>query len=397
MNTISCPSCGKTFEISTALSSQIEQEIITKEKERHLQELEEVRRKTLDESTKKMQEQFALQLKHLKEDAEAKDLRNKELIEQITQLTKDLREMRREKDEAKLQMEKQLSEEEEKIRLAAQKKAEEEQHDKIAQKDKQLTDALKEIEEMRRKLQQGSQQMQGEAFEVEFEDILKREFTNDKVEPVGKGIKGGDVIQEVWDSKGNYNGKILWELKNTKTWSEGWIDKLKADKRAINAEEAVIISEVLPTGMNMAGFRNGIWVTNRAFATTLAGTLRAKLIEIFYVKQSVQAKDGKMELMYAYLSGTEFKHRVEAIVEAFTNMQAEIEKEKRYFMTKWARDEKNIRMVIDNTYGMHGDLKSIIGRMLPQIKGIDAIEYDVKDTQLQLPQGDEKTAKADIS
>lgn len=394
MNTIQCPHCGKSFEISDALSHQLEQGIIEREEKKHREELEKVKQQVLEDSTKKIKDQFALQLKHAEEDKAHQEERNKELLEQITELTKQMREMKREKDEVKLEMEKRLAEEEEKIRLTAQKKAEEEQHTKIAEKDKQLADALKEIEEMRRKLQQGSQQTQGEAFELEFENMLHNEFPNDKIMPVGKGIRGGDVIQEVWDARGNYNGKILWELKNTKTWSEGWVDKLKADKRAINAEEAVIISDVLPNDMAIAGFRNGVWVTQRAFMVTLAATIRAKLIEMYYVKQSVQAKDGKMELMYTYLSGTEFKHRVEAIVEAFTNMQGEIEKEKRYFTNKWARDEKNIRMVIDNTYGMHGDLKAIIGKMLPQIKGLDVIEFDTKDTQLQLPEGEEANEKS---
>jgi hypothetical protein len=388
MNTIQCPHCGKQFEISDALSHQIEQEVTERERKKHLEELEKVKQQALDESTKKIKDQFALQLKHAEEDKAHQEERNKELLEQITELTKQMREMKREKDEVKLEMEKRLAEEEEKIRISAQKKAEEEQHGKIAEKDKQLSDALKELEDMRRKLQQGSQQTQGEAFELEFESMLHTEFPNDKISEVAKGIKGGDIIHEVWDQKGNYNGKILWELKNTKTWSDGWVDKLKADKRAINAEEAVLISDALPSAVTVAGYYKGLWVTQRAFVVTLASTLRAKLIEMYYVKQSVQAKDGKMELMYTYLSGTEFKHRVEAIVEAFTNMQAEIEREKRYFSNKWSRDEKNIRMVIDNTYGMHGDLKAIIGKMLPQIKGLDVIEFDSKDTQLQLPEGD---------
>lgn len=388
MNTLTCPYCNKDIEISQALTKQIETDILLKEKEKHLLELESVKKAAIEESSKKTREQFELQLKMVREDKIAQEERNKELLEQITELTKEMREVKREKDEAKLEMEKALAEKEEKIRLEAQKKAEEEQHTKIAEKDKQLNDALKEVEEMRRKLQQGSQQTQGEAFELEFEQLLHREFPNDKISEVGKGIKGGDVIQEVWDSRGNYNGKILWELKNTKNWQESWIDKLKNDKRAINAEEAVIISDVLPQDITIAGYRNGVWVTQRQFAVTLASTLRAKLIEMFYVKQSVQSKDGKMELMYSYLSGTEFKHRVEAIVEAFTNMQSEIEKEKRYFTNKWARDEKNIRMVIDNTYGMHGDLKAIIGKMLPQIKGLDVIDFDSKDIQLQLTDGE---------
>ncbi|HVZ58565.1 MAG TPA: DUF2130 domain-containing protein [Patescibacteria group bacterium] len=387
MNIVICPHCHEEIEISQALSSQIEQDILKKEKVRHAKELEEVKQHAFDETKKKIEERFALDLKLQKEDAEAKNQRIKELIEQITTLTNDLREMRKKNEETELQMRKKLELEEEKIKLEAQKKAEEEQHSKIIQKDKQLADVLKELEEAKRKLQQGSQQTQGEAFELEFESLLHQEFPNDKISPVGKGVRGGDIIQEVWDSKGNYNGKILWELKNTKVWSEGWVDKLKSDKRAINAEEAVLISEILPSGMETAGYRNGIWATRRSFVTTLASTLRAKLIEIYYIKQSVQSKDGKTELMYSYLSGTEFKYRVEAIVEAFTNMQLEIEKEKRYFSTKWARDEKNIRMVIDNTYGMHGDLKAIIGRTLPQIKGLDSVEYDSKDQQLAIDDG----------
>ncbi len=384
MNTIVCPSCGNKIEISNALTKQAEQELIEKERRKHEKELSDAKQKASDESIKKTQEQFLYQINKLKEDAEDKESRNKDLINEITELTKQIREIRREKDEVRIEMEKRLLVEEEKIRISAQKRAEEEQHGKIAEKDKQLADALKELEDMRRKLQQGSQQTQGEAFELEFEKLLKTNFPNDKISPVEKGIRGADIIQEVWDSKGNYNGKIIWELKNTKSWQEAWAEKLKADKRTINANEAVIITEILPANISVAGFYNGIWITNRSFVITLASTLRAKLIEVYYAKLSVQAKDGKMEMMYSYLSGTEFKHRVEAIVEAFSNMQSEIEKEKRYFMNKWSRDEKSIRMVIDNTYGMHGDLKAIIGKTLPQIKGLDAIDFDSKDTQLAL-------------
>jgi len=388
MDKIICPSCGKEIKISSALSKQVQEEIIANERLKHEKELAEVKIRAVNESTKRLQEEFAAKLKDLNESANFKEERIKELLEKREELSQKMHDLKREKEDLKVEMLKQLASEEEKIRIEAQKKAEEEQHGKIAEKDKQLTDALKELEDMRRKLQQGSQQTQGEAFELEFENLLHITYPNDKISPVGKGVRGADIVQEVWDSKGNYNGKILWELKNTKTWQEGWIEKLKADKRTMNAQEAVIITEVLPLAMTVAGYHNGIWVTNRTFVITLASTLRAKLIEVYYAKQSVQAKDGKMELMYTYLSGTEFKHRIEAIVEAFTNMQNEIEKERRYFMNKWSRDEKNIRMVIDNTYGMHGDLKAIIGRTLPQIKGLDEIEYDTKNVQLQV--SDEK-------
>jgi len=289
-------------------------------------------------------------------------------------LTDEMRKSKKEKDEMELNMKKQLLEEEEKIRTEAAKKAEEEQHTKLLAKDKQLADTLKELEEARRKLQQGSQQTQGEVFELEFEKLLAEHYPHDKIEEVKKGVRGGDIVQEVWDSRGNMVGKILWELKNTKNWSEGWIDKLKEDQRNSNADEAILISEILPDDMKIAGFRKSVWVTEKQFVFTLADTMRAKLIQLFYVKNSVQGKDKKMEILYSYLSGTEFKHRVEAIVDAFSNMQTEIEKEKRYFANKWSRDEKNIRMVIDNTIGMHGDLKGIIGNSLPQIKELELLE-----------------------
>lgn len=388
MNTVICPKCGESVEISQALSQQVEKDIIEREKKKHQEELESVKQKALDDSAKKLKEQFELQLKHAEEEATESKERNKKLTEQISELMRDLREMKVKQEEADIVMQKKLAEEQEKIRVAAQKKAEEEQHTVIATKDKQLADALKEVEDMRRKLQQGSQQSQGETFELEFEGMLQDTFKNDKIYPVGKGIKGGDIIQEVWDSQGNYNGKILWELKNTKSWSESFVDKLRSDQREIKADDAVVISEVLPADVKIAGYHNAVWVTQRPFAVTLAGTIRAKLINVRMAKQSVQAKDGKMELMYTYLSGVEFRHRVEAIVEAFSNMQAEIEKEKRYFSNKWSRDEKNIRMVIDNTYGMHGDLKAIIGKMLPEIKGLDAVDFDSKDAQLKLDDGE---------
>lgn len=390
MNTIKCPFCGNDIEITNALSRQVEQSIIERERLKHEKELTEIKQLAAEESAKKTKEQFAFKLQQAQEENEAQEQRNKQLVSQVSELIQQMRDIKREKEDMKADMLKRLSKEEERIWEEAQQKAAQEQASKIRELEQQRVNAIKEADDLKRKLLQGSQQLQGEAFEIEFENLLKKEFPNDVIQAVGKGVKGGDLIQEVWDKKGNYNGKILWELKNTKNWQEIWVEKLKSDKRSINAEESVIITDILPPGLKVAGYYNGIWATQHSFAITLASTLRAKLIEVYYAKQSVQSKDGKMELMYSYLSGTEFKYRIEAIVEAFTNMQNEIEKEKRYFMNKWSRDEKNIRLVIDNTYGMHGDLKAIIGRTLPQIKGLDAIDFDTKDSQLSLSDDNDK-------
>ncbi|MBI2049486.1 DUF2130 domain-containing protein [Candidatus Roizmanbacteria bacterium] len=376
MNPITCPNCGKKLEISHALKLQIEKDIVAREKEKFDEELKSALEKAQETSFKKVREQFELQLKRTTEEANAKDEQNKKLIEELTQLTVQLREAKEEKREARLEMEKKLLEEEEKIRNLAQKKAEEENHLKIIEKDKQLISALKELEDMRRKLQQGSQQTQGEAFELDFEERLKTEFPNDKISEVLKGMRGADLMQEVWDRNNNKCGLILWELKNTKSWSEQWIDKLKIDQREVTADYAVIVSEALPSKVETAKYHKNVWITKRNFVIGLACALRMNLIQIAMVRRSNEGKKEKTDLLYSYLSGTEFRLRVEAIIEAFTNMQIEIEKEKRYFANKWARDEKNIRAVIDNTYGMHGDLKGIVGSALPQIKGLNGESED---------------------
>lgn len=377
MNIVVCPSCNKKIEISEAIKLQIEKDIVEKEQEKYKLELEKAKKELVEKSARRAKEEFQLQLKEAAEDSLAKDEQNKKLLEQLTNLTLQLRETKKEKDEAKLEMQKKLMEEEDKIKLEERKKAEDEQRSKVMELQKQLLDVSKANDELRRKINQGSQQTQGEAFELEFEKMLRQEFPNDQITEVAKGAKGGDIIQEVTDRNGNICGKILWEMKNTKTWSELWIDKLKGDQRSAVTDYAVLISEVLPQGVDSAKFYKNIWITKRNFVVGLACALRLNLIQISMAKRATEGKQGKSDLLFSYLSGTEFRLRVEAIIDAFTNMQVEIEKEKRYFSNKWARDEKNIRSVIDNTYGMHGDLKGIVGGMLPQIKGIDA-EADSK-------------------
>ena len=371
MNTILCPNCKKSIELSEALTGQLTEEISSALKKEHQEHLETVKKEAAQTAVKKISEENQLRTKDLEnENKEAKE-RNKALQEQLLELSKMLRDLKTKDEEREVVMQKTLREEEKKIKEDATKKAQEEQHLNILELQKKISDVEKTNEELTRKLHQGSQQTQGEVFEQEFEEILRREFPNDQILEVAKGVRGGDIIQEVWDRNGNQCGKILWELKNTKTWSEQWIEKLKIDQRSITADWAVIISEVVPSSIESAKYYKNVWITKRDFVIGLASALRMNLIQLHMAKKAAEGKKDKMEILYTYLSGTEFKHRVEAIVEAFSSMQEEIEKEKRYFTNKWARDEKNIRMVIDNTIGMHGDLKGIIGAALPGISGID--------------------------
>lgn len=322
---IVCPHCGKSVEINEAFY-----------------------KKELDEQIRIVQE--------------ASGREQVELLKQI-------RELKRVDAQRESELQKKLLAEEEKIRLDATKKAEENQHLKTAEMQKQLTDALKVNEDLRHKLQQGSQQNQGEVLELELENQLKSEFPNDKIEPVAKGIRGADLVQEVWDSRGTRCGVILWEIKNAK-WSEGWIAKLKDDQRQLKSELAVIVSENLPSNVKTAAFVDQVWVCGRGFATGLAMALRANLIQAHYIRKSAVGKNEKMEVLYNYLSGVEFKQRVETIVDAFEVMREEIEKERKWFSAKWSRQEKSLRSVIDHTHGMHGDLAGIMGASLPEIKSL---------------------------
>lgn len=373
MNKIICPSCETEIEISEAFRHQFEGSILAKAETKHKDELEKLKVEIAQKAEKKVKEELELKFKDSQNELEESKKQSREFREQLLELTKQLRLLQKKDGDRELEMQKKLSLEEEKIRADAQKKAEDEQKLKILEKEKQLQDALKANEEMRRKLQQGSQQTQGEAFELDFENKLKTEFPNDKVLEVVKGTKGGDIMQEVWDRNGNKCGVILWELKNTKSWSEQWVEKLKKDQRESKSDYAVIVSEALPSGTDTAKYHKNVWITRQSFVIGLACALRMNLIQISMAKRASEGKKEKTDLLYSYLSGTEFRLRIEAIIDAFTNMQNEIEKEKRYFSNKWARDEKNIRQVIDNTYGMHGDLKGIVGNVLPQIKDLDLL------------------------
>jgi hypothetical protein len=232
-------------------------------------------------------------------------------------------------------------------------------------------------DELKRKLEQGSQQTQGEVLEIELENRLKQEFPTDEIKPVPKGINGADIVQIVKTSRGQTCGTIIWETKRTKAWSNEWILKLKEDQRQMKAELAVIITQALPQAVKRFGHYDGIWVGEYDLALGLAYALRFQLLEVTSVKSAAVGKNEKMEILYTYLTGIEFKQRVEAILETFSSFQDDIEKEKRWFAQKWAKQEKNLRKVMDHTLGMHGDLQGIMGKAIGEIKGMEMLPAEI--------------------
>ena len=207
-------------------------------------------------------------------------------------------------------------------------------------------------------------------MELELEQLLQHEFPFDEIISVAKGVNGADVLQKVCDPRGKVCGTIAWESKRTKAWSEGWISKLKDDQRAAKADVAVLVSTILPNGIRSFGYHDGIYICAFEVIIPLALLLRATLIQITETKQAHVGKNEKMEILYNYLSGPEFRGRVETIIEAFTAMRTQLEQEKRVYVKLWAQREKQIERVVTSTVGMHGDLKGLMGVALPEIKDL---------------------------
>lgn len=350
-NQVKCPHCGKSFEMTEAFKHEIEEELKAKIQEESDAEIEKFK-------------------KELEEQKEKNEEFKKEEIKLREEMRDEKRKLEEERKDIDLTIQRKLDKERESAKEEAFREAQNDFHDKVLEKDKKISDMEKLIGELRQKARQGSQQTQGEVVELEIEDILKKEFPNDEIKDVPKGVKGADIIQIVNDKMGSKNGIIIWESKNAK-WSEGWIQKLKDDKRLAKADVAVLVSENLPEDIKNFSYRKGVWVTGRKTFVALAQSLRINLHEVFIAKQSTEGLSEKMEILYQYLSSSEFQHKVEAIIDTYTDMQIDIEKEKRWFAAKWAKQEKSIRRVIDNVNGMHGELESVMGEALPPIKNLE--------------------------
>jgi hypothetical protein len=274
--------------------------------------------------------------------------------------------------EINLTIEKRVQESLGAVREKAKKDAEEGLQLKVREREEQIASMQRQIEELKRKAEQGSQQLQGEAQELELEAILRRRFPRDTIEPVAKGEFGGDLLHHVFGPTSQLCGTILWETKQTKAWSDGWLAKLRDDQRAAKADIALIVSHVLPKGMDGSfDFVEGVWVTEPRCAVPVATALRESLIALSAARQAGEGQLTKMEMIYQYLTGPRFRLRVEAIVEKFTDMQQDLDRERKMMTRLWAKREEQIRGVIESTAGMYGDLQGIAGKTLQEIEGLD--------------------------
>jgi hypothetical protein len=290
----------------------------------------------------------------------------------------------RELDDAKreldLSVEKKVQESLAATRAQAKQEAETDLKLKMAEKEQTITAMQRQIEDLKRRAEQGSQQLQGEVQELELEGVLKRSFPADVFTPVAKGEFGGDVVHAVARGEGLVCGTILWESKRTKNWSDGWLGKLRDDQRAAKADLAVIVTQALPKGIETFGHVDGVWVTGTRTFLPLAVALRHTLLELALARQAGEGQQTKMELVYQYLTGPRFRQRVTAIIEKFEEMSGDLVKERATMTKLWARREMQIQAVLTATAGMYGDLQGIAGQAIETIEALDVSRITGPDT-----------------
>jgi hypothetical protein len=242
---------------------------------------------------------------------------------------------------------------------------------RVREKEEQIASMQRQIEDLKRKAEQGSQQLQGEVQELALEALLRQRFGRDLIEPIPKGEFGGDLIQRVVGPAGQVIGSILWEAKRTKNWSDGWLGKLREDQRAAKADVALIVSQALPKGLQTFDLIEGVWVAEPQCAVAVAVALRESLLALSAARLAGEGQQTKMEMIYRYLTGPRFRHRIEAVVERFTEMQADLDRERKAMTRLWAKREEQIHGVVETMAGLYGDLQGIAGRSLQEIDGLE--------------------------
>lgn len=329
--------------------------------------IEAEREKIREEARKAISESFANELRLLKDELATKDQRLATAQEAELELRKQRADFEQQKKELDLTLIRRADE----VRDQTRKEKDDEFRLKEAETNKKLADMNRQIDELKRKAELGSQQAQGEVLELDLEAALRRCFPFDEITPVPKGAHGGDVLHHVRNDSGQSCGTIIWESKRTKSWSDGWIPKLKDDKLAAKAQLAVLVTAAMPKDVPTFECRDNVWVTPPMFSVALTAALRMALIETAAAKRALEGRQDKMSVMYDYVAGPQFKGRVSAIIEAFMNMRADLEQEKRAVTKAWARREKQIERVLLNTAGLHGDLSGILGKSLPSIETLE--------------------------
>ena len=342
------------------------------------EQLKTERQHVIDEESKKAKqasaaelESKARELSEIQELLKSREAKLAEAQNAQAELIKKQRELDDAKRELELTVAKRVQDELSEVRTQAKREAEDGLKLKVAEKDQTIASMQQKIEELKQKAEQGSQQLQGEVLELELESLLRAKFPFDTIEPAPKGEFGGDTLQRVVSQSGVMSGTILWESKRTKNWSSGWLVKLREDQRTAKAEISVLVSQALPEGIETFDVIDGVWVTHPRAILPVATILRHTLLQVSNARLISEGQQTKAEMVYQYLTGPRFKQRVEAIVEAFSSMQDDLDKERKVIMKQWAKRDEQIERVMSATVGMYGDLQGIAGKSIQEIEGLE--------------------------
>jgi hypothetical protein len=397
---IQCPHCQGEIKLTESLAAPFirAREAEFTRKDAALREREAAVRRDRESLERQVAEQVATERKKLEEEAQRKarlalgteleaskrelaeanellKLRDEKLAQAQraqVELIRKQREVEEARREVELTVEKRVSAAVGEMRIKARQEVEGELKLKVTEKDQVIQSMQRQIEELRRKAEQGSQQLQGEVQELELESLLASAFVYDSIMRVPKGEFGGDVLQRVvMNQTGAVCGTILWESKRTKSWSEGWLAKLRQDQRAAKADVAVIVSQAMPKGVKQFELIDGVYVVSPQCVRPVAEMLRGMLVEVAGVRLAAEGRETKAAVVYQYLTGARFKQHMQAIVEAFTTMQEDLRAEKKVMMKQWAKREMQIERVIGSTAGLYGDLQGIAGKAVAEVEGLE--------------------------
>lgn len=350
MDKIKCIYCGKEFEISEALLEHIRTKEISKVEKLHEEEILRYKQKVVKA-----------------EEGELLVRKQKELLED-------------DKRKFELEKQRQIDAERQKIRESTLKEADEQTRLKMKERDLTIERLNKQLEEAKRTASQGSQQTQGEVQELDMENALKDAFVQDEIVPVGKGEVGADTKQIVRSPSGKtICGVILWESKRTKNWSDVWIQKLKDDTRKVNADISAMVSGVLPEGIDGMGLVEGIWVCERKLLIPLAMLLREILVKVAYQKTKQASQGRKADLIYDFVTGNQFRQQIEAVLEAYREMNEQIGRERVFYEKSWKQRESQLQRIILATANVYGSMQGLAGsNALPELSGLALPDPDLK-------------------
>lgn len=370
-HTLSCPNCGKAIALTHALRAEIEDSLRLQFDERMQAEVARARDEAVTAAERKIAHEIAALKEQVNEQTNALD----EARRQELALRKRERELERRQEELELAVSRELDKARGRIIAETQERIADQHRLKDAEKERQLADLRHQIEDLKRRAEQGSQQLQGEAGECELESVLRTAFPTDDVRAVSPGVRGADLHQIVIDSRGVRCAAILWECKNARNWSDAWVAKLKADQRALHADLAVLVTASLPKGITRFGMADGVLLCDFASAAGIAAIVRSNLVQLSHARNAAINKGEKLELLHRYLSGIAFRQHVEVIVESFAAMRADLEQERRAAERSWSRRARQIDAVTLGIAGMYGDLQGLV----PALPSIPVLELPGRD------------------